>query len=110
MALRWDLWQASEAERWMKETEMAQTNIREMEGYRAMLLKSMPVEERLEGLSPATVMTGIPPEQRLADLDRDQLALALPVEMLRGLTEAYILSLAPETQKKIRKRLAATDH
>jgi hypothetical protein len=75
--------------KWMKEMEMAQTNIREMEGYREMLLKSMPAKERLEGL------------------DRDQLALALPVEMLRGLSDAYIRTLAPATQKKIRKRLAA---
>jgi hypothetical protein len=86
---------------WMKETEMATTNIREMEGYRAMLLKSMPAEERLEGLDP---------EERLAGLNRDQQALALSVELLRVLPEAYILSLAPETQEKIRQRLAAADH
>ena len=93
---------------WMKEMEMATTSIREMEGYRAMLLKSMPAEERLEGLDPEDVLSQIAPEQRLAGLDRDQQALALPVEMLRALSEAYILSLAPKTQKKIRKRLAAS--
>jgi hypothetical protein len=95
---------------WMKEMEMAQTNIREMEGYRAMLLKSMPAEERLEGLDPEDRLAGLPPEVRLAGLDRDQQALALPVEILRALPESYILSLAPETQEKIRQRLAAADH
>lgn len=87
--------------KWMKEMEMATTNIREMEGYRAMLLKSMPVEERLEDVEP---------EDRLLGLNRDQQALALPVEVLRALSEAYILSLAPETQEKIRQRLATSDH
>ena len=46
----------------------------------------------------------------LEGLDRDQPALALPVEVLRALSEAYILSLAPETQEKIRQRLAGSDH
>lgn len=105
---------AGEAARWladfMKETEMAQTNIKEMEGYREMYLKSIPVEERLEGLDPEERLAGLKPEERLLGLDRDQLALALPVEMLRALSEAYILSLAPETQEKIRQRLAASDH
>jgi hypothetical protein len=75
-----------------------------------MLLKSMPAEERLEGLDPEDRLAGLPPEVRLAGLDRDQQALALSVEILRALPESYILSLAPETQEKIRQRLAAADH
>jgi hypothetical protein len=95
---------------WLKETAMTQTNIKEMEGYDDLYLKGLPVEKRLEGLSPQTVLSRYAPEERLAGLDRDQQALALPVELLRGLTEAYILSLAPETQEKIRQRLADSDH
>jgi len=86
---------------WMKETAMAQTNIKEMEGFDDLYLKSIPLEKRLDGIEP---------EERLLGLDRDQQALALPVELLRVLTEAYILSLAPATQEKIRERLAASDH
>jgi hypothetical protein len=71
--------------------------------------KSIPVEKRLEWLDPEDLLVVLPPERRLAGLDRDQQALALPVEILRGLTEAYILSLAPETQEKIRQRLADSD-
>lgn len=95
---------------WLKETAMAQTNIKEMEGFDDLYVKSLPVEKRLEGLSNKTLLSQVAPEERLADLDRDQQALALPVELLRGLTEAYIASLAPETQEKIRQRLAAGDH
>ena len=86
---------------WLKETAMAQTDITQMEGFFDLYLKSIPAEKRLEGL---------PPEKRLVGLDRDQQALALSVELLRALTETYILSLAPETQEKIRQRLADSDH
>jgi hypothetical protein len=81
---------------WMKEKEMKQQDIREMEGYREMYLKTIPAEQRLEGLAP---------EQRLLGLDHDQQALALPIDVLRGLTEEYILSLSPETQAKVRQRI-----
>jgi hypothetical protein len=94
---------------WLKETAMAQTDIKQMEGYDDLYLKSIPVEKRLEWLDPEDLLVVLPPERRLAGLDRDQQALALPVEILRGLTEAYILSLAPETQEKIRQRLADSD-
>jgi hypothetical protein len=94
---------------WLKETAMTQTNIKDMEGY-DLYLKGLPVEKRLEGLSSRTLLSQVAPEERLAGLDRDQQALALPVELLRGLTEAYILSLAPETQEKIRQRLTDSDH
>ena len=86
---------------WLKETAMAQTDITQMEGFFDLYLKSIPAEKRLEGL---------PPEERLVGLDRDQQALALSVELLRALPETYILSLAPETQEKIRQRLAGSDH
>lgn len=95
---------------WLKETEKKQPGIREMEGYEDIYLRGLPIEQRLEGLLPATVLSHYAPEERLADLDREQQALALSVEVLRALPEAYILSLAPETQEKIRQRLANSDH
>ena len=42
---------------------------------------------------------------RLADLDRDHQALALPIEVLRQLTEQYLGSLSAEVQAEIRRRL-----
>ena len=95
---------------WLKETAMTQQNIRDMEGYEELYLKAIPAERRLAGLDPEERLAGLDPEERLAGLDREQQALALPVEILRVLPEAYILSLAPETQEKIRQRLAAGDN
>jgi hypothetical protein len=45
------------------------------------------------------------PEQRLAGLERDHQALALPVEVLRLLPETYLRSLSPEADAEIRRRL-----
>jgi hypothetical protein len=95
---------------WLKEKRMKQQDIRDMEGYDEMYLKAMPIEKRLEGLAPERVLSAYAPEQRLAGLNRDQQALALPVEMLRGLTEEYILSLSPETQEEVRRRLQRGSH
>ena len=44
-------------------------------------------------------------EERLAGLDRDHQALALPVEVLLLLPEAYLRSLSPEVEAEIRRRL-----
>ena len=51
------------------------------------------------------VMSAMPPEWRLAGLDRDHQALALPLEVLRVLPDDYLRSLAPEIQAEIRRRL-----
>jgi hypothetical protein len=62
-------------------------------------------EERLAGLLPEEVLSHYAPEERLAGLDRDQQALALPVEVLRLLPEAYLRSLSPQVEAEIRRRL-----
>jgi len=67
-------------------------------------------EDRLAGLAPEERLAGLAPETRLAGLDRDHQVLALPVEMLRALSEAYILSLAPAIQEEIRRRLRSESH
>ena len=107
---------------WLKETQMKQHGVTEMEGFDEMflrLMKAMPLEKRLEGLAPEQRLEGLAPEQRLEGLaltdrlmglDRDQQALALPLEVLRALPETYLLSLAPETQEKIRQRMQGGDH
>ena len=105
---------ASDATRWLadwlKEKQVKQQDVTDMEGFDEMYLKAMPIEKRLEGLSPARVLSTYAPEQRLLGLDRNQQALALPIEVLQGLTEEYILSLSPETQEEVRRRIQRGDH
>jgi hypothetical protein len=66
--------------------------------------------EAVQRLKPERRLRGLAPEERLADLDRDQQALALPIEVLRVLPDAYIGSLSPEIQEEIRRRLQLTSH
>jgi hypothetical protein len=49
-------------------------------------------------------------EQRLAGLDHDQQALALPVDVLRLLPEDYLRSLSPEVREEILERLRRANH
>ena len=83
-------------------------NMQDMEGYKELMdkvLETLPTEQRLAGLPPEQVLSHYTPEQRLAGLDRDHQALALPVEVLRLLPEAYLRSLSPEVEAEIRRRL-----
>jgi hypothetical protein len=83
-------------------------NIQDMEGYQELLdrfLDALPAEQVLSRYPPEQRLAGLPPEQRLADLDRDHQALALPVEVLQLLPEAYLRSLSPEVELEIRRRL-----
>jgi len=86
----------------------AAMNMQDMEGYKELMdkmLETLPAEQRLAGLPPEQVLSHYTPEQRLAGLDRDHQALALPVEVLRLLPEAYLRSLSPEVESEIRRRL-----
>ncbi|HEX7843613.1 MAG TPA: hypothetical protein VF469_39340 [Kofleriaceae bacterium] len=97
------------------------TNMQDMEGYKELMdkmLDTLPAEQvlshyapeqRLAGLPPEQRLAGLSPEQRLAGLDRDHQALALPVEVLRLLPEAYLRSLSPEVESEIRRRLRQND-
>ncbi len=92
-------------------------SVQDMEGYDELmgkLLEKLPAEQRLAGLPVEQRLVGLPadqvlahyaPEQRLADLDRDHQALALPIEVLRLLPEQYLSSLSAEVQAEIRRRL-----
>jgi hypothetical protein len=73
-------------------------------------LRGLAPEQRLAGLAPEQRLAGLAPEQRLAGLDRDNQALALPIEVLRVLPEDYLRSLSPEVQEEIRRRLHLASH
>ena len=101
-------------------TKEAKMSMQDMEGYQELmdkLLESLPAEQRLAGLPAEQVLShyaaeqrlaGLSAEQRLAGLDRDHQVLALPLELLRQLSETYLLSLPPEVQAEVRRRLAQT--
>ena len=71
-------------------------------------------EQRLAGLAPEQVLAaykpeqrlaGLAPEQRLAGLAPEQAVLALPDEVLRGLSDAYLATLSEATRAAIRARI-----
>jgi hypothetical protein len=95
----------------------AAMSMQDMEGYKDLMdkmLDTLPAEQVLSHYTPEQVLSHYAPEQvlshytpeqRLAGLDRDHQALALPVEVLRLLPEEYVRSLSPEVAVEIRRRL-----
>ena len=77
----------------------AAMNMQDMEGYKELM------DQILDTLPAEKVLSHYAPEQRLAGLDRDHQALALPIEVLQLLPEAYLHSLSPEVESEIRRRL-----
>jgi hypothetical protein len=77
----------------------AAMNMQDMEGYKELM------DKMLDTLPAEQVLSHYAPEQRLAGLDRDHQALALPAEVLRLLPEEYLRSLSPEVEAEIRRRL-----
>jgi hypothetical protein len=63
------------------------------------------MEKVLHSLPAEQVLSHYAPEQRLAGLDRDHQALALPLDVLRALPESYLGSLSAEVQTEIRRRI-----
>jgi hypothetical protein len=78
-------------------------NMQDLEGYKELMDKML--DKMLDTLPAEQVLSHYAPEQRLAGLDRDHQALALPVEVLRLLPETYLRSLSPEVEAEIRRRL-----
>jgi hypothetical protein len=102
---------------WMRETKMKQPDIEELPGFEELFAKSiakaiqkMPLEERLEGLSPEQVIGAFAPEQVIGVFAPEQVIPALPLEVLRVLPDEYIRSLPAEIQERVRKRLQEGTH
>jgi hypothetical protein len=80
---------------WLKEEQMKQPDVTQQESFDEMMrrvVRAMPLEKRLELFEPEELLVGV------------------PVEALRALPEDYILSLDPETQEIIRRRLQDDHH
>jgi hypothetical protein len=106
-------------EHWMMEKEtMIDPKLIKPEGYDEMMqklanrltpeqrLRGLAPEERLRGLAPEERLRGLAPEERLRGLDEEQTFLALPVSVLRHLSEDYLRSLPPAVQQVVRERIA----
>jgi hypothetical protein len=98
-------------------TKEAMMAVHDLEGYDEVvqkfielippetLLKLIPPEQRLAGLAPEQRLAGLAPEQRLADLAPDQAVLALPDEILQGLSDDFLEKLPEPVRATIRQRL-----
>jgi hypothetical protein len=76
-------------------------------------LASVPIEWRLEGISPEELLTHLKPEERLSGLKPEEIAralspdhavLVLPEEALRALADDYVATLPVDVQAAVRAR------
>ena len=73
----------------------------------AKMLPRMDPKVVLAELTPEQRLAGLAPEQRLAGLAPDEAVRALPLEVLRALSEEYVRTLSLETQAIVRARRGA---
>ncbi len=86
----------------------AKMEMRELEGYEEAIekiLQALPPHLRLAGLAPEQVLSHYTPEQRLVGLTTEQAVLAMPVDLLRGLSTEYLSTLPEGTRAEIERRL-----
>lgn len=117
------------AERFWSElvgTMEANMDVSKLEGYQEVLrrfVKTLPPNQRLEGLSPEERLAGLAPEQRVAGLAPEQrlaglapeqrvaglapeeIVLTLPDAALRALPADYLATLPESARALIRQRL-----
>lgn len=74
--------------------------LHDMEGFDEVMRKL------LKKLPPERVLAAYKPEQVLAAYKPEQILRALPVEVLRGLSDAYLDALPEPTRFAVRARLA----
>ena len=63
--------------------------------------------EIIPRMNPAVVLEHLTPEQRLMGLAPEEALRAVPMEVLRGLSEDYVRTLSPELQAFVRARRGA---
>ena len=91
---------------------MKQPDIENLPGFEELFQKTIEktIAKTLDAMPPEQRLAGLAPEQRLAGLDTAQVILALPVEVLRMLSEEHLRSLPPDVQDTIRQRLQGVAH
>ncbi len=102
-----------EARRWMAHhwsvegESMSTSATPDLYGYDEFverLQRNLTPAQRLAGLAPEERLAGLAPEERLAGLAPEHVALALPTEVLRALSEDYIAALPADVQREVRAR------
>ncbi len=88
------------------ELKVDMSNLEGYEEIAAEIMKKLPVEARLAGMSAEERVAGLAAEERVAGLTPQEQILALPDDVLRGLSSSYVASLPTEIQTKIRRRLS----
>lgn len=94
--------QGREAKAWLQHwlvEKGTMENVRHSDDYEEMM------DKLLGMLTPEQRLRGLKPEERLAGLTPEEQLLALPDEILRGLSEDYMRSLPQHLQDTIRQRL-----
>jgi hypothetical protein len=100
-----------EARRWLaqqvgsKKAGMTMEELEEFDEIMTKLLARLDPKYRLAGLAPEERVAGLAPEERVAGLTPEQVLLALPVEALRALSDAYVDTLSEPTRSTIRARI-----
>lgn len=99
-------------------TKEANVDAAKLEGHKeivARFLASMPVDERLEGLSEdellshvsrQTLASKLTRQERLAGLSREECLLALPDDDLRALPDSFLATFSESFREAVRKRIA----
>ncbi|WP_437593782.1 hypothetical protein [Sorangium sp. So ce1000] len=108
------------ARRWLSQqvgAEEIAREIHDLEGFDEVLrrllvtlppeqvLSAYAPEQRVARLPPEQVLSAYAPEQRVAGLPPEQVLLALPDDVLRALSDAYLDTLSKETRAAIRARI-----
>ncbi len=94
------------AQRWMRQHQSKQSDAMSTQATPELEGDEDFVDFMLDGLTPEEKMMGLSAEQRLAGLAPEHVALALPVEVLRALSDDYIATLPDDVQREVRARRA----
>lgn len=89
------------------EVTMDAKQMEEFEALERRFIESQPIEKRLAGLRPEDRLAGLRPEDRLAGLTSTEAVLALPDDILAGLTDAFVDALPADVRDRVRTRRAA---
>jgi hypothetical protein len=97
---------------WQEQTGDAMAKLKEMPGYLELeqkFIDGLSPEQRLAGLAPEQRLAGLAPEQRLAGMSAQEVVLAMPDEVLRGLSPEYVATLPRTVRDAVARRLGAAD-
>ena len=102
------------AQRWMRQHQtlrsdaMSTQESLDLEGreeFVAFIVSGLTPKERMAGLKPEEIVSVLKPEEIAGALKPEHMVLALPLEILRGLSDEAIATLPADVQREVRARL-----